>query len=86
MGKGKGHIPIRTCISCGTKGIKSDFIRLSLTKEGRLIRDDSGRGFGRGAYVCGEKTCWEKSRNPKRLGRIFKTDKAIILGPDLKNS
>lgn len=72
MGKGKGHIPIRTCISCGRKGSKKSMIRLVLSERGRLVIDRSGSAPGRGAYVCNEARCIELLREGRRLARAFR--------------
>ena len=60
MGKGKGHIPIRTCIACGKKKKKDDLIRFIVGMNGALIRDDKGKGHGRGKYACNLKSCLER--------------------------
>ena len=79
MGKGKGHVPIRTCISCGAKRSKSELIRLGLTPENRLIRDDRRAYRGRGAYVCKNKPCWEKLSRNRHLGRRFRVNEPISM-------
>lgn len=80
MGKGKGHIPIRTCLSCGAKRSKGELIRLGLTLENRLVRDDQGTWQGRGAYVCKNKSCREKlSHNRHHLGRRFRANGSITI-------
>ena len=75
MGKGKGHIPVRTCVSCGLKRSKNDLIRLILDREGRIINDDSGKMLGRGAYICKTRSCLERLSDNKRLGELFGTDR-----------
>ncbi|MFH1490374.1 MAG: YlxR family protein [Pseudomonadota bacterium] len=60
MGKGKGHIPIRTCLSCGRKAGKSELVRFVLDERGCLCRDERMRLPGRGAYVCKNRSCLEK--------------------------
>ncbi len=60
MSKNKGHIPVRTCVSCGSKRSKYELIRLVLDKNGVIIRDDKGKLGGRGAYVCPKKECIAK--------------------------
>lgn len=72
MSRSKFHVPIRTCISCGTKKDKKDLNRLSLDARGFLIRDDKGKVPGRGAYVCDDKSCWEKLNKGNRLARAFR--------------
>ena len=84
MGKGKGHIPIRTCISCGAKRGKKELIRLVVNGEGRLVRDDLETGQGRGAYICNIKSCFEQLSRNKRLNRAFRTKERISISPDFK--
>lgn len=78
MGKNKGHIPIRTCISCRSKRAKNDLIRLSLKENGELVRDTQGKMLGRGAYVCKNRSCLEQLTKNKHLCRQFRRDKVRI--------
>ncbi|MBW2609281.1 MAG: YlxR family protein [Deltaproteobacteria bacterium] len=78
MGKSRGHIPIRTCISCGVRRDKNELIRLSLDAEGQLIKDIEGKMHGRGAYVCKIRTCQEQLSKNRRLHKLFRTDKVIV--------
>ena len=79
MGRNKGHIPIRTCISCGTKRSKNELIRLVLDSQGQVVRDDLAKRQGRGAYVCPLKSCWESLRSGRRLNRAFNKEGNIIV-------
>jgi len=72
MSKGKGHIPIRTCIACGAKRSKADLLRLVLDAEGWVVPDMSGHAPGRGAYVCKSARCWSALKNRKKLARAFR--------------
>ncbi|MFC1534817.1 YlxR family protein [Thermodesulfobacteriota bacterium] len=83
MGKGKGHIPIRTCISCGSKYAKNELIRLLLDKEDRLVKDISGKSPGRGVYICKTRSCREQLSKNRRLNRLFRTEKVITISPEL---
>ena len=83
MGKGKGHIPIKTCISCGAKRGKRELSRLVVNGKGQLIRDDEGKRHGRGVYVCKTKSCREQLSKNKRIRRRFRTEKAVIISPDM---
>jgi predicted RNA-binding protein YlxR (DUF448 family) len=76
MSRGKGHVPVRTCVSCGAKRSKGDLIRFVLDRDMRLIRDDSGHRAGRGAYACKGSPCVEKLMNPKRAGNPFRVPRA----------
>jgi len=79
----KRHIPIRTCISCGLKRNKNDLIRLILDAQGVVRRDDFGKMHSsRGAYVCPNKSCREKSGKDKRLNRAFKEKSPVTFHID----
>jgi len=80
MSKGKGHIPIRTCICCGIKRGKKDLTRLVLTAGGMVVQDISGKGKGRGAYVCADKSCLMALKTGKRLNRAFRTENRLVYG------
>lgn len=82
MGKGKGHNPIRTCVSCGAKRNKKELIRLALDAQGVVIRDDSGKNEGRGAYVCMSKFCWESLRRGRLLNRAFRKEVPMVVHAD----
>ena len=82
MGKDKGHIPIRTCLSCGAKRGKKDLIRLILDARGLVVRDCSGSGQGRGAYVCPARDCWDKLEDRGRLNRAFRTQGPLAFHPE----
>jgi len=83
MRRGRGHIPIRTCISCNTKRDKKDLVRLILNVDGMVIRDTGGKGAGRGAYVCEDEFCLGILKTSQRLRRAFRTEGAVAVHPDL---
>jgi len=77
MGKGKGHIPVRTCVSCRARRSKYDLIRLQMDREDRSVNVVSGKSHGRGAYVCKTGSCLERLSGNKRINRLFRTDRMI---------
>jgi uncharacterized protein len=81
--KAKGHIPVRTCISCGKKRPRHELIRLICDGENRLIRDDSGGAKGRGAYICETPSCTERLWINKRLNKHFRTEREISVSEKL---
>ena len=84
--KVKGHIPIRTCISCGKKRPKGFLIRLVADYENRIIKDISAVIQGRGAYICDAQPCLERLVHNKRLGKYFgKTIAATLEELDVEN-
>jgi predicted RNA-binding protein YlxR (DUF448 family) len=54
------HIPLRTCVSCGTKAAKRELLRIVASKDGDVQLDPSGKADGRGAYVCRGGDCRER--------------------------
>ncbi|RLB43663.1 MAG: DUF448 domain-containing protein [Deltaproteobacteria bacterium] len=81
MSKGKGHIPIRTCIACGAKKEKKDLIRLVVDADGWVVIDTSGHASGRGAYVCKNKDCWTAVHKHKILSRAFRGRGRLAIRP-----
>jgi predicted RNA-binding protein YlxR (DUF448 family) len=71
MGRNRGHIPIRTCVSCGAKGEKPRFFRIVLDEENRAVIDDRCRKKGRGVYVCKKQACRESLIRGRRLQKAF---------------
>ena len=72
MSRGKGHVPVRTCVSCGVKRSKKEMLRFVLSQDKRLLRDDSGYEAGRGAYACKISSCVEALMNRKRVETVFR--------------
>jgi uncharacterized protein len=73
MGKGKSHVPVRTCVSCGARKSKAELVRFVLDPGGGgLLEDKERRLQGRGAYACETKTCLDGLRNSKKIGKTFR--------------
>ena len=72
MGKRKGHIPVRTCVSCGAKRSKHDMVRFVLGEEGALVQDDAFRMEGRGAYTCKTEACMGELGSSKKRVKVFR--------------
>lgn len=54
------HIPQRTCIGCQTVLPKKALIRIVRSETGVSV-DLTGKAPGRGAYIHGMRSCWEKA-------------------------
>lgn len=67
-------IPQRTCIGCKTKKDKKDLVRIVKDKDGNIFIDKTGKANGRGAYICDDITCLEKSIKSKSIQRNFETE------------
>lgn len=64
-------IPQRTCIGCNVQKNKNELIRIVMNKEGMIFVDKTGKANGRGAYICNNIECLEKTIKTKRLERTF---------------
>jgi len=68
------NIPQRMCVACRNMKDKSDLIRIVKTTEGNIEIDLTSKKNGRGAYICKDKSCFEKCKKSKALNRTFKTE------------
>ncbi len=66
------HVPQRTCIVCRSKADKRALRRLVSAPSG-VVLDPSGRLPGRGAYLCDQRTCWERALQSGVLERALRT-------------
>lgn len=66
------HIPIRTCIGCGIKKDKSEFIRIIKNNLNEINIDKIGKKDGRGAYICDSVDCFLKAYKFKKIDKTFK--------------
>ena len=64
----------RTCIGCREKKNKQELVRIVNSKEKGIIVDLTQKEKGRGAYICKNKECLEKTIKNKGLSRTFKTN------------
>ena len=76
-------MPVRTCISCRTGRNKEELIRLVLDAHGQVVLDQGGRQPGRGAYVCGTRSCFSLLARGKRLNRAFRKEGPLHIHPGL---
>lgn len=62
-------IPLRMCTGCMEMKPKKELIRVVKSQENEVSVDLTGKKSGRGAYVCKNLDCLEKSFKTKRLSR-----------------
>jgi hypothetical protein len=67
------RIPQRTCVACGAKKEQSLLIRVVQGPDGSLSMGATGRGQGRGAYICPSRRCWEKGLKGSRLEHALRS-------------
>ena len=69
------HIPQRICVTCRERDAKRALVRIVRTPEGVVELDPTGRGNGRGAYLCDRPACWERAL---KTGALSKSLNATI--------
>ena len=67
------HIPERTCLVCKQKRPKHELTRIVRTPDGAVEIDPRGKKAGRGAYLCGARSCWESGLKSGRISRALNT-------------
>ena len=67
------QIEMRRCVVCRQVFHKSELIRIVKTSSGEILLDESGKTFGRGAYVCKSATCAATLKKRHNLDKVFKT-------------
>jgi uncharacterized protein len=81
VSRGKGHISIRTCLSCRRKGSKKSMIRMTLGDDGKILVDVRYTAPGRGAYVCRKRECLDALARGGMFGRAFRRKGVVQTGP-----
>ena len=64
-------VPMRMCTGCGQMKPKKELLRVVRTPENEIRLDRTGKASGRGAYVCHNIECLQKSRKARRLEKAF---------------
>ena len=79
----------RTCSGCNIKKDKKELIRIVKNKRGEIFVDLQGNADGRGAYLCKNENCLNKTIKTKRLekaleakieDKIYESIRGVILG------
>lgn len=65
-------IPLRKCVACQQMMTKKSLIRIVRSPEGEVSIDLSGKKSGRGAYLCGQVSCFKLAHKNKALDRALK--------------
>lgn len=69
------HIPERMCVVCRTHKSVGGLIRFSVNPlTNTLVPDTDAKSAGRGAYICRDINCIEKSRKKHIIERHLKCD------------
>ena len=57
---------------CRARQGKRALVRVARLTDGRVVVDPSGKGPGRGAYLCPRRTCWLDKNMERRVGHALK--------------
>jgi predicted RNA-binding protein YlxR (DUF448 family) len=65
-------IPLRKCVACQEMKPKRELIRVVRTPDDQVLIDLTGKKSGRGAYLCGKRSCFKLAGKNKALDRALK--------------
>ncbi|WP_286906347.1 RNase P modulator RnpM [Clostridium sp. UBA1652] len=68
------RIPMRMCNGCMEMKPKKELIRIVKSPTGEISVDLTGKKSGRGAYICKNVECLEKSYKAKRLNKNLESE------------
>lgn len=73
-------IPTRMCVGCRTMKPKRELIRVVRSNDGTVFLDKTSKANGRGAYVCKDRSCFDKAIKTKAFERALdvKIDKDVF--------
>ena len=64
--------PERQCMACREHKPKRELLKVTRSPEGDVYLDQSGKGAGRGAYICPRPACLKRVIKSKALERSLK--------------
>ena len=67
------HVPQRTCVVCRSTAGKRTLTRLVRTPDEGVQIDPTGKRNGRGAYLCDQRTCWDRALDSDVLANALRT-------------
>ena len=70
--------PVRTCVGCRERGLRSELVRLTLAPDAadgtsRVVVDERRALPGRGAWLHRDAACFEQAVRRRVLPRAFRT-------------
>lgn len=66
--------PERTCVVCRQVHGKHGLVRVARLQDGSVVLDPTGKGPGRGAYVCRSQECWHSKGLVPLLSRALRVE------------
>ena len=64
----------RMCGVCGARRHKNEMMRVARSPEGAVYIDETGKGKGRGCYICKNRECVAPLKKSGRLSRALKCE------------
>jgi len=65
-------IPLRKCLGCREMKPKNELIRFVKISNNMVVIDKNGKMPGRGAYICRNMECFNKTIKSKIIQKIFR--------------
>lgn len=62
--------PVRKCVSCGEKKLKTELLRI-VRKDSTAEIDPTGKANGRGCYLCKDRNCINNAKKARRIERAL---------------
>lgn len=66
------RVPLRKCVACQENKPKKELIRVVRTPQSEVLIDITGKKSGRGAYLCGNVSCFKLAKKSHALDRALK--------------
>src|SRR5262249_61931454 len=73
-----GSVPVRTCVGCRERAVKSSLLRLVVSGDD-LIPDPQARLPGRGAYLHPSLECLELARRRRAFPRALRATGPLVV-------
>lgn len=67
-------VPMRKDVVTGEMAPKKELVRIVRDKEGNVSIDETGKKYGRGAYVSIDVEVAKKAKEEKKLDEVFSVD------------
>ena len=64
--------PLRMCIGCREMYGKKQLLRVARNQQAQAYLDFSGKGSGRGAYICAKAACLQKAYKKHAIERALR--------------
>ena len=75
-----GKKPVRTCVGCKERSVKSSLLRLVAVRDG-IVPDPQARQPGRGAYLHPSLACFELAQRRRAFSRALRVSGSLSAAP-----